>query len=363
MRAESHIHKQQDHKMDCLYYTDGVVHDRRTLTKLCLLFDTVRTFHWSPFHYLEQFEERWLTEKHEPVFDHPIVSKELLTNDYLATFSKFTKKNHQLISARVLQPIVVKQPPRDGENLEQIEKEMMEHGSHLKLFLWGQSIGLVPRDIFYADSHLFALYRWQSISSALHFAIQTGQIPMSDNTVLSQLACSTVSKFPNFDYRPSADEIGNRIAFRAMSLLLPDFPALTSEQILEARDKLAGQLHRFRSEMTKIATNVDEGGPLDIDALVIREIEPRLNDLRLKIRSLNSELFRKIAATLLAGAGVPLLSYFLSLPVSSQIVAAGTLAGKILLDVHGNLSKRNGVRSKSINHGLVFLLDMEKLSS
>ncbi len=54
--------------MDCFYYTDGIISNKSTLTKLCILFDHVRTFYLSPDYYLEPLEKEWNYDKKRPFF-------------------------------------------------------------------------------------------------------------------------------------------------------------------------------------------------------------------------------------------------------------------------------------------------------
>ena len=347
--------------MECLYYTDGLIFDRKTLTKLCVFFDTVRTFYLLPSYYLEPLEERWLSERDLPFFSKSPCEKELLTRVHSDAYKTFINENGELINSNILQPIVVNQKPPDWESFEANEKKLMENGAGIAFGLWGQSVGIAPQEKIYVDSPWFSLYRWQSIAGALHFAIQTGQIPISDNPILSGLACETVSRFSDLKHQPTPDEIASHIAFRSMSLLMPDFPALKAEEIIEVRDKLADELHYFRAEMHRISRDLSEKEYSDIDSIVINKIQPRLDDLRLKTQSLKGELFRRMARSVFAaGAATPLLSHFLSLPLPVQVAVIASFAGKILLDIQKNQSERHEIRNQSINRGLVFLLDIER---
>lgn len=347
--------------MECFYYTDGMISNRTTLTKLCVLFDNVRTFFLSPEYYLKPLEERWLTEKDIPFFSKSPCEKELLSRVYFESYKKFISENNELINTNILQPLFINQKPPDWESFESNEKKLMENDAGLAFGIWGQSVGIVPQEKIYVDAPLFSLYRWQSISGALHFAIQTGQIPISDNFILSKLACETVSRYSDLEHQPTLDEIASRIAFQAISLLIPNFPALKAEEILKVRDILTDELNCFRSEMIKITGDLDRKSYSDIDSIVIHKIQPRLNDLKLKIKSLNEDLFRKIASVFFVGiSATNLLSHFLSLSLPSKIVTIASFAGKILLDIHKNQSDRLRIRNESMNRGLVFLLDLEK---
>lgn len=349
--------------MDCLYYTDGLIANKQTLTKLCLLFDKVKFFYLSPLYYLKPLKERWATEKEIPFFSKSPCEKELLTTVHFESHMTFLNKYRELINFHVLIPLVVNQTPPDWESFEVAERKLMGQGAGIAFGLWGQSVGLVPQDKIYVDAPWFALYRWQSISGALHLAIQTGQTPISDDAALSSLACETVSRFSDLKHHPTAQEIASHIAFRSMSLLVPNFPELQVDEIMEVREKLCDELQDFRSEMLSIAKTVDEETYLhiDFDSFIAEKIQPRFTDLELKVKSLKGELFRKIANSFFIGSGATtVFAYFLNLPLAAQIAATASFMGKALIDIHDHQSKVYEIRNQSTNKGLVFLLDMKK---
>lgn len=346
--------------MNCLYYTDGIVLNKATLTKLCFLFEHVRTFFLSPSYFLDPLEERWATEKDQPFFAKSPCERDLLTSIYVHAWESFLRENSDLIKCNVLQPIAASQTPPDWESFEANEKRLMENGAGIGFGLWGQSVGLVPQEKIYIDAPWFSLYRWQSISGALHFAIQTQHIPISDNYHLSTLASETVTRFSDLAHNPTPDEIAGHIAFRSMSLLIPDFPPLETEEILEAREKLSDELGCFRTEMLSIAKKVGPDAYGNIDAIVAEKVQPGLDDIKLKSKSLKGELFRKLSGVFFMGGGTPLLSHLVSLPLAVQIPAIIGLIGKALLDVHEYKDKQYELGKQSSNQGLAFLLDVEK---
>lgn len=348
----------------CLYYTDGVISDNGTLTKLCLLFDRVSSFYLSPQYFLEPLAQRWESEKEKPVFAKSPCEKGLITSEHLATFKRFSEKTKLLIDSGILMPIVVNQTPPDWEGFEENEQKLMRDSSGISFGLWGQSVGIVPREKIFVDSPWFSLYRWQSIAGGLHFALQTGMVPISDNRLLSALAIDTVTRFGPFKPLPTPEEIAAQVAFHSMSLLLPDFPSLNNEEILEVRDKLREELCVFRSEMERITSLTNECSYKDIESIVLQRIKPRLDDIRLKIKSLKGELFRRIAAVFfVGGSAATLLSHFVAMPFPAQMAAALSLAGKVLIDIHEHQSKREELEKTSGNRGLVLLLKLEKLKS
>jgi len=290
--------------------------------------------------------------------------RSLITSEHLITFKQFSEENKLLIDSDILMPIVINQTPPDWEGFEENEKKLMLDGGGISFGLWGQSVGIVPAEKIFIDSPWFSLYRWQSIAGGLHFALQTGMIPISDNRLLSGLAIDTVTRFGPSKPLPTPEEITAQVAFQSMSLLLPDFPSLNNEEILEVRERLCEELSLFRSEMERIIGLTDKDSYKDIESIVLQRIKPRLDDMRLKIKSLKGELFRKIAGVFfVGGAATTLLSHFIAMPFLAQMATTASLAGKALTDIHEHLSKREELEKTSGNQGLVLLLKLEKLKS
>ena len=348
----------------CLYYTDGIISNNTTLTKLCLLFEKVCTFYLSPGYFLEPLEKRWESEKETPFFAKSPCEKSLITSEHLIAFKQFTEQNKQLIDSDVLAPIVVNQTPPDWESLEENERRLMRDGGGISFGLWGQSVGIVPAEKIFVDSPWFSLYRWQSIAGGLHFAMHTGMVPISDNHLLSGLAIDTVTRFAPSKPLPTPDEIAAQVAFQSMSLLLPDFPSLRAEEILEVRERLRAELSAFRAEMKRLVLETDQDSYKDVESIVLERIKPRLDDIKLKIKSLKGELFRRMAGVFfVGGVATTLLSHFIAMPLSAQMAATVSLAGKVLIDIHEHLAKREELEKSTAVRGLVLLLKLEKLKS
>ena len=350
--------------MECLYYTDGFISDRKTLTKLCLLFDRVNTFYLSPLYFLEPLEKRWQSERDTPFFSKSPCEKVLLTSEHLLAHNNFVVGNKELIASGVLNPIVVNQTPPDWEGFESSEKRLMRDGSGIAFGLWGQSVGIVSKEKIYVDAPWFSLYRWESIAGGLYLATQIKNIPISDNVTLSKLGIDTVRRFAPAEHLPTAEEIAANVAFQSISLMIPDIPALEPAEILELRQKLSDELTYFRIEMQKIASDIDERSYEKINSVVFQKVKPRLDDLELKIKSLRGELFRKIAKVFfIGGTATTLLSHFLSMSPPEQATTLSSFVGKILLDVHEYQSKCGELRKESSNRGLVFLIELKKPKS
>lgn len=347
--------------MECLYYTDSIISNKKTLAQLCFLFDKVRIFYLLPGYFLSPLEKRWETEKDTPFFSKSPCEKQLFTRIHFEKHKEFIEENRELVNADILQPILVQQTPPDWESFESNEKKLMKNGAGLAFGIWGQSMGIVPDDKIYVDAPWFSLYRLQSISGALHFAITSGQTPISDNPILSGLAINAVTNFSGLDYQPTKKEIVNNIAFKSLSLLVPSLPLLHPQEILYLRDELSDELGYFRIEVDRLSNSISEIDYQKIENLIKTNIQPRLEDLKLKIASLKGETFRKIARTfMVGGSAIPILSHFINLPTEGQIVAITSFIGKIFIDIHEHNSKMKEIKNLNNNKGLIFLIKMQE---
>ena len=349
-------------KFDVFYYSNAFISDKRTLSLLGILSDSLYVFYLSPDYFLVPFKEKWGKQKSEPFFEKAPVEIEIATSIHKEKYASFLEENRELIEAGVIHPIHIMQKPPDWECLQELEKKMMKDYSGLAIGMWGTRIGLFnefPSDNVYIDAPYFSLYRWLSLSGALYFAIKADITPISDNAKLSSLAIETVRRFSDVDHKYNLDDLSKLLGFKVLSHLLPNFGGLSPQQILEVREHLKDELLAFRNEMIELTvqSRIDEGY---LDNYVDRRVKPRVNDIKLKMKSSKTSLFRKISAEVLAaGTGTTLLTQFLQLPLHAQISVGFGLVGKILLDYFEYKDHRKEIVSQSGNSGLALILDLE----
>ncbi len=350
-------------KFDIFYYTDAYISNKRTLSLLGILSDSLYIFYLSPDYFLLPFEEKWGKQKSEPFFEKAPIEFEITASIHKEKRANFLTENRELIEAGVIQPISTAQKPPDWESLKKAEEKMMENYSGLNIGIWGNSIGLFDefpaKDTVYIDAPYFSLYRWQSISGALHFAIKANLTPISDNQKLSSVAIETVKRFSDVEYKYNLEDLSKMVGFKVLSKLLPDFGELSPQQILEVREHLKDELLAFRSEMFELSAQSKfyEGS---LDEYIEHKVKPRVNDIKLKITTSKRTLLRRISTEILAaGTGTTLLTQFLQLPTHAQIAVGVGLVGKILLDYFGYKDTRKELLSSSENAGFALLLDLE----
>jgi len=351
-------------EFEVLYYTDGIISSKRTLTRLCLLFDKVYTFWLSPDYYFEPLEDRWKEQKKQPFFSKAPVNVKLATRTHVDAYDYFIESNEDLIQEKVLAPIVVNQTPSDWEGLDNAESKLMNDGSAINFGRFGLSLGLIPdeQNTIYVDSPLYSLYRWQSIAGGLHLAIGSGLMPISDNDALTNLACETVSRFSDMKHIPTIEEIQNMIAFASLSLVVPDLSELEPDEILEARLHLGPQLNDFRREIRLVSRELLAFNSIDSNVIgphVGDMVQPRIDDLVNRIGSLRGNLWSKIAqSAIFGGPSAPLVCQIFGTPGLITWVSSALI--KTAFDVLQYRRDKRDLLLEPRNRGLVYLLDIQR---
>jgi hypothetical protein len=351
-------------EFNTFYYTEALISDKRSLSLLSLMSDSVYFYYLSPFYFLKPLQERWETEKEKPFFKKSICEETLITSLYHKEYLKFTLTNKELIDTKILRPILVEATPPDWESLEQQEKIMMEkHAAGFPAYMWGQEVGLLPKDKFFIDCAHFVMYRWQSIAGALYFAIKTNITPISDNPILSSIACETVTQCSDISVRYNTKDLSKHLGFKVLSSLLPNFGSLNAEQILATRDELHDELMAFRYEILQVTHQ--SGGDINhnLEDIIKFKIKPRIENIKRKLSYSKKAFHRKITETILAaGTSATLLTQFISLPTYAKIATGVGIAGKMLLGYSEFRSSKEEILSSSENKGWVLLLKLENLN-
>jgi len=346
--------------MKGMYYTNSIIENRKTLTKLCIIFDELCTFEFSSNYYMDELNKR-ISNKDTNFkrFDERI-DDNLITNLHKRKLETFANENHELIEANILNPIIVNEEPSDLKRGKIYGEDELNKEIFTMFFYWGQAVGLIPQDKGYFDSFWYVVNRWRSLYGGLNLAINGGFIPISDNEILSNIACNTIQEIGSIPVVPSLEAKASNLAFKTISLVLPDLPELQPQEILNVRYKLKDELGYFKDEMKMLAANITEEEYDDIDFTIRSKIQPRVDDIILKIKSEQDELFRKIAAMFfIGGSATTLATHFFDLPIASRIVGFSSITGNIALSIHNYKSKLREIKKSSENRGLIFLMDLK----
>lgn len=218
------------------YYTDSAIQDKRTLSLLSIVCDSVHLHYMSPDYYFTQFQERWEKEKELPVFKKRSVEISTITSKYSNEYIKFLEENKDLIDAEIIQPIQTSMKPPDWESLEQYGEILGENDSAFKFTDFGIRARIIPKDKIYIDSPYFSLYRIQSSCASFCFALESQITPISDNPLLSSIVQSSMNRYSGLKLEYTYEDLSKILAFKTLSSTLPNFGSLTCEQIFEIRE-------------------------------------------------------------------------------------------------------------------------------
>ena len=133
---------------------------------------------------------------------------------------------------------------------------------------------------------------------------------------------------------------------------------------MEARHSLKPELDEFRREIRIVSSHIQGAQTTDSETLrqyVEDRIQPRVDDLTARIRSLRGKLWTKIARSLLVGGlGIPLLC--LPVGLSEPALLIGTMSALIAstFDTIESIQEERRIVSERQNRGLLFLLDIRR---
>jgi hypothetical protein len=350
-----------DTDFNTFYYTDSTIQDKRTLSLLSIMCDTVYLHYMPPDYYFIPWKERWEAEKELPIFKTCPVEISIITTKYCNDYSQFIEENTDLIDAGIINPIQTKLKPPDWENLEQYDKQFWKDYAGLKFGELGLKAGLVPTDKVYIDFPYFSIYRFQSNCASLYFALKSQITPISDNPFLSSLAQDVVSGYSDLEVKYTQEDFSKILAFKTLSATLPNFGHLTCDQIFEIREYLEDELINFRYEMCSIANEFyDNSESIDnknMDNIINFKLKPRLDDLKLRIEELKSN-FKNNALKNVLGAGIAISTQCVGINV--QATAFAGFVGKMLIDYSNYHNSYKHILSDSKNRGLSLLLHLNK---
>lgn len=138
-----------------------------------------------------------------------------------------------------------------------------------------------------------------SAGMALKYCAKADAIPATD-----RVGCPVpVSILSQFDPKRAADIQAAALAIQSVTMAIPAFATLNSEQILEAREVLKDQFAPFRAAMYALAPKVRSGlesnadiGDISREAeyIVQTDIAPRLDDLKRRLEQEQGAFWRRL---------------------------------------------------------------------
>lgn len=198
------------------------------------------------------------------------------------------------------------------------------------------------------DEEFNRYYELNVTGMALQCYAQEGAIPVTDR----ERTPIPVSILPSFDLQRAARVQAGALAIQSVAMVLPAFAELTSNEILEARDRLKEQLLPFRSAMLALAPRVRSGissnapiAELNREAKYIVETDvlPRLTDLNRRLALERGTFWRKLIQK--AGGNLPGIAL-------KWISGAGISAAIDAIEVGSDLAK-DAIDNSKLAHELL----------
>lgn len=359
---------------DVVYFTDGFISDRRILITLCVLFERVFTFCLSPDYYaktldngLAMMEKRGFTLAHaeEGKIDDPwaIVHKETAASELKRSLILFWMENDDLRDAGIILPIGIETKPEEPKSLIGLLSSDAIEG-FFRAESWARTVGLLPPGKSFVDCGFFLGHRLISASSGLAFSLSQKLIPFTDHPYLFQHAATTLSHFGS-NWRPDMDTLTAHLASKGILHSIPSFGAASNEEILEIREVMKDERGAYVGAMKAIISDHDLGySPDELETRLLKvinsRIKPALADMQQKIRSERRALFRRLATTLVGGAGASVAASWFSASPNQLMLGTLSFIAKILLDVYQYQSNMEDITRVSPFKGFSFLLQLSR---
>jgi hypothetical protein len=187
-------------------------------------------------------------------------------------------------------------------------------------------------------------------------------VPFTDKSVYQNFLLNKFQRVSRSkliaDYKRQLRITSSVLARRVMELHLPKLELRSFEDVLELKRRMAGELERFRYEMTKFAAEVqatplDESYEKEIERVIAAKINPAKADVEAKLRGVD----RKFAVRIIKGAKagtVPIIAtLFAGIPLPYVLaLSAGVITLEALWEAR--------VERKEITNanGLSFLFEV-----
>ncbi|WP_252244446.1 MULTISPECIES: hypothetical protein [unclassified Clostridium] len=362
--------------LEGIYIDDNIIFDNHNLTKMSILFDNITISHINPNIYINTIYKNIDFDEIEKKFkNHNIKFIKTFSgavDNY--NFAIFIKKNKLLIKEKTLIPEVLHKLPINTpyEDNEILLKFISGNNRDSILNLSKYFNIIREKDTFCVDDPLFYLLKLIKINYSFIKGLINGSIPISEKTtILNYVMMKNRNekimalnpkelKFENIDLK---DKMKNNyisnLAVETFNLLVPNFPVLKPEEILEVRYKMRNELGAYRLFIKDLMIKYSNNNELNNTEIIQKEIIKNINDINLKILSEKSKLFRKIISY---GTIIPTVGSYLSGGDTKRIIAscfAGAI--KITCDVNEYCDNKNQILKTSTNLPFAFLINAKKV--
>ncbi|AJH02157.1 hypothetical protein LF65_05650 [Clostridium beijerinckii] len=314
-----------------IYIDDSIILDDISLTKSCILFDNVIVNYINPSLYINTIYKEFDFDRIKNIEQNGIklnFEKGFYGQVESYNFINFINLNGDLVKESVLTPNVFHSIPKLSQKSDkEILLELLNDNNEQILNLVEHLELKREKNIFCIDEPFLYILKLININSSFLEAIMNKKIVISEkrNIINYAVECSKDTKkvkafnsedFKIQDYVIKDTDINSSIdslILDTFNILIPNFPSLKPDEILEVRYKLKNELGAYRALIKDLSQQYSNNRELNNSEIIQREFTNKINDITLKLKSEKSKLFRNI------------ITYATAFPTASGILSGGNV--------------------------------------
>ena len=360
-----------------IYIDDSIILDDISLTKSCILFDNVMVNYINPNLYINTIYKEFDFDRIKNIEQNGIklnFEKGFYGQVENYNFINFINLNRELVKEGILTPNVFHSIPKLSQKsdkeillglLNDNNEQILNLVEHLELKR--------EKNIFCIDEPFLYILKLININSSFLEAIINKKIVISEkrNIINYAVECSKGTKkvkvfnsedFKIQDYIIKDTDINSSIdslIVDTFNILVPNFPSLKPDEILEVRYKLKNELCAYRALIKDLSHKYSNNRELNNSEIIQREFANKINDINLKLKSEKSKLFRNI------------ITYATAFPTASGILSGGNIKSivascfgsmvKIACDVNEYYDSKKATMEASTALPYVFFIKARKI--
>lgn len=369
--------KKQRGELSGIFLDDDIILNDSLLTKACILFDTISVNHINPNIYIRTIYNNFDFEKVQDMFkqnDKIKFEKCFCGSVGQYNFINFININKSLVEEGILIPNVFhKLPVVSSKPDEKVLLNLLK-GNENRILNLVMNLNLKhDKSSFCIDEPIYYLLKLICINESFLQAVSNNKILVSEKLSIAKYAAlnaKTIERITvydtfdsaicNFDIRNKDIETAmNNIILDSFNVLVPNFPILEADDILEVRYKLKDELTAYRFLIKDIIAKYANNKEISNEEIIYKEITQKIQDINLKLKSEKGKLFRSIVqyATAIPGA-VDLLT---GGDIKSIVVSSFGSLVKIACELNKYLDNKNAILRSSENLPYIFLVKAQKI--
>ena|GEM_PF-5613477 len=360
-----------------IYIDDSIILDDTSLTKACILFDNIMINYINPNLYIHTIYKDFDFDRIKNIKQNGIklnFEKGFYGQVENYNFINFINLNKELVEEGILTPRVFNNIPKLSQKSDKEILLDLLNDNHEQILNLVEHLELKrEKNIFCVDEPFLYILKLININSSFLDAIINKKIVISEkrNIINYAVECSKDAKkvkvFNSEDFRIQDYDIKDTdinssidsLILDTFNILVPNFPSLKPDEILEVRYKLKDELGAYRALIKDLSKQYSNNRELNNSEIIQREFTNKINDINLKLKSEKSKLFRNI------------VTYATAFPTASGILTGGNLKSiiascfasmvKIACDANEYYDNKRTTMNASTALPYVFLIKARKI--